>query len=151
MQATIIADTSCLILLEKIGELSLLHTIFGEIVTTQFIADEFGEVLPYWITIQNPMNKSSQLLLEITLDKGEASAIALALEMGNSLLIIDEAKGRKIAKQVGLTITGTLGVLAQAKLKGHIQVLKPLLEKIQQTNFRISEQLVQEVLKAVGE
>lgn len=151
MQATIISDTSCLILLEKIGELNLLHTVFGEIVTTQFVAEEFGEVLPYWITIQNPTNKSSQLILETMLDKGEASAIALALETGNSLLIIDESKGRKIAKQLGLAITGTLGVLAQAKLKGHIQLLKPLLEKIQQTNFRISEQLVQEVLKGVGE
>lgn len=99
MQATIISDTSCLLLLEKIGELSLLHTIFGEIVTTQFVADEFGEALPHWITIQNPTNKSSQLVLETTLDKGEASAIALALEIGNTLLIIDESKGRKIAKQ----------------------------------------------------
>ncbi|GAB3022455.1 DUF3368 domain-containing protein [Spirosoma pulveris] len=151
MQATIISDTSCLILLDKIGELSLLHTVFGEIVTTQFVADEFGEILPYWITIQNPTNKNSQLVLEATLDKGEASAIALALETGNSLLIIDESKGRKIAKQLGLTVTGTLGVLAQAKLNGHVPLLKPLLEKIQRTNFRISDQLVQEVLKEVGE
>ncbi|ADB36125.1 DUF3368 domain-containing protein [Spirosoma linguale] len=151
MQATIISDTSCLILLDKIGELSLLHAVFGEIVTTQFVADEFGEALPDWISIQNPTNKSSQLVLETTLDKGEASAIALAMETGNSLLIIDEAKGRKIAKQLGLAITGTLGVLAQAKLNGHIPFLKPLLGKIQQTNFRISEQLVREVLKEVGE
>ena len=151
MQATIISDTSYLILLEKIGELSLLHTVLGEIVTTQFVADEFGEALPYWITIQNPINKGSQLVLETTLDKGEASAIALALETSNSLLIIDESKGRKIAKQLGLAITGTLGVLAQAKINGHIPLLKPLLEKIQQTNFRISEQLVREVLKEVGE
>ncbi len=51
MRATIISDTSCLILLEKIGELSLLHTVFGEIITTQLVADEFGEALPHWITI----------------------------------------------------------------------------------------------------
>jgi predicted nucleic acid-binding protein len=151
MQAIIISDTSCLILLEKIGELSLLQTVFGKIVTTQFIADEFGEMLPSWITVQNPTNKGRQVALETTLDKGEASAIALALETNNALLIIDESKGRKVAKQLGLAITGTLGVLAQAKINGHIQLLKPLLEKIQQTNFRISEQLVREVLREVGE
>jgi len=54
MQATIISDTSCLILLEKIGELYLLQKLFGKIITTQIVADEFGSRLPEWISIQNP-------------------------------------------------------------------------------------------------
>lgn len=107
MQATIISDTSCLILLDKIGELNLLKKLFGEIITTQSVADEFGKNLPSWISIQNPTDLVSQLVLEINLDKGEASAIVLALELENCLLIIDELKGRKLAKRLGLTITGT--------------------------------------------
>ncbi|GAB4024023.1 DUF3368 domain-containing protein [Spirosoma koreense] len=91
------------------------------------------------------------MILEATLDKGEASAIALALEQDECLLIIDEQKGRKLARQLGLTITGTLGVLAQARLKGYIPALKPLLDKIKQTDFRISEQLILEIIKQVGE
>ena len=71
--------------------------------------------------------------------------------MKNCLLIIDEQKGRKLARQLGLTITGTLGVLVQAKLNGYIPMLSPLLDKIKQTDFRLSEQLIQEVLKEVGE
>lgn len=151
MQATIISDTSCLILLDKIGELKLLQQLFGEVVTTQIVADEFGKHLPNWIRVQNPNDITSQLVLEAAVDKGEASAIALALEMADCLLIIDELRGRKLARRLGLTITGTLGVLVQAKQNGYISMLKPLLDKVQQADFRLSEHLVQETLKEVGE
>ncbi len=151
MQATIISDTSCLILLDKIGELYLLQKLFGRVITTQIVADEYGKALPDWISIQDSKNRKNQFVLEAALDKGDASAIALALEQKNCLLIIDELRGRKLAKQLGLTITGTLGVLAQAKQSGYISMLKPLLDKIEQTDFRLSEQLVQETLKQVGE
>lgn len=151
MQAAIISDTSCLILLDKIGELNLLHKLFGEVVTTQVVADEFGQHLPDWIRIQNSNDVASQLVLETAVDKGEASAISLALELKDCLLIIDDSKGRKLAKQLGLIITGTLGVLVQAKQNGYISMLKPLLDKIKETDFRLSEQLVQETLKESGE
>ena len=71
--------------------------------------------------------------------------------MENCLLIIDESKGRKLAKYLGLTITGTLGVLVQAKRNGYLSALKPLLDRVKQTDFRLSEQLIQETLKEVGE
>lgn len=90
-------------------------------------------------------------MLEAVLDKGEASAIALALERENCLLIIDEVRGRKLANQLGLTVTGTLGVLAQARHNEYIPSLRQLLDKVKQTDFRLSEQLVQETLKQVGE
>jgi len=151
MQAIIISDTSCLIILDKIDELSLLQKLYDRVITTQLVADEFGKQLPHWISIENTSNASIQLVLEATLDKGEASAIALALEQKDCLLIIDELRGRKLARQFGLTITGTLGVLVQAKLNGYIPAIKPLLDKIKQTDFRLSEQLVQETLKLAGE
>ena len=151
MPVTIVSDTSCLILLDKIGELYLLQNLFGEVITTQTVADEFGNALPDWISIQNPTDRKNQLILEATLDKGEASAIALALEKEDCLLIIDELKGRKLAKRFGISITGTLGVLAQAKQQNHISLLKPLLDRIKKTDFRLCEQLIQETLRQVGE
>ena len=151
MQATIISDTSCLILLDKIDELDLLHKLFGEVITTQAVAEEYGKPLSLWVRIQNSKDLKTLLVLEAALDKGEASAIALALEQEGSLLIIDEYRGRKLAWQLGLTITGTLGILAQAKEKGLIPMLKPLLDRINQTDFRLSEKLVMEVLRQVGE
>ncbi len=91
------------------------------------------------------------MILETSFDKGEAIAIALALEKENSLLIIDELKGRKFAKRLGLTITGTLGILAQAKKSGYIPLLKPLLDKVKETDFRLNDQLIDDALNQVGE
>lgn len=115
MPATIVSDTSCLILPDKIAELYLLQKLFGQVLTTQIVADEFGRDLPDWIDIQSPIDIKSQLLLEAALDKGEAGSIALALEKEDCLLIIHELRGRKLAMRLGLTITGTLGVLATSQ------------------------------------
>lgn len=151
MPAAIITDSSCLILLDKINELELLRKMFAKVITTQTVADEFGMPLPEWITVQNPQDKTNQFILEASLDKGEASAIALGMEQEDCLLIIDELKGRKLAKRLGLNFTGTLGVIAEAKLSGHIPSVLPLIRKIRQTDFRLTEPLEKLILKRVGE
>lgn len=151
MPAVIIADASCLILLEKIQALHMLQQLFGHVVVTDIVAEEFGLPLPEWVSIQVPQDGRRQQLLALTLDRGEASAIALALEQANSLLIVDDSQGRRVAQQLHLTITGTLGVIVQAKQSGHITAVRPFLDAIAATNFRMSEQLVQLVLKQAGE
>jgi predicted nucleic acid-binding protein len=151
MQKVIISDTSCLILLDKIGELELLQTLFGRITITNEIADEFNKELPNWFSIQAPKNRMYQVILEASLDKGEASAIALAVEEKDCLLIIDDSKGRKYAEKLHINITGTLGILINAKLSGHIASVKPLLEKIKKTDFRITSDLEIIILKKAEE
>jgi predicted nucleic acid-binding protein len=118
MQRIILSDTSCLILLDKISNLSLLNKVYGQVVVTPEIAFEFGKALPPWIEVHTPRNITFQKILEASLDKGEASALALALEQEDCLIIIDDLKGRKFAIQFGLKITGTLGILVEAKRKG---------------------------------
>jgi predicted nucleic acid-binding protein len=86
--SAVITDTSCFILLDKIGALSLLNELFTNIVTTPEIADEFNGPLPQWVQIKSVHDKSRQLLFEENVDAGEASAIALAIETPSSLLII---------------------------------------------------------------
>lgn len=151
MQQAIISDTSCLILLEKINELDILRQMFGKILITHEIAVEYDLTLPPWIEITKPKNNKFKLGLENSIDLGEASAIALALELENSLLIIDDLKGRKVAEFYGLKITGTLGILISAKLNGLIPSIKPILNKIKSTNFRISLALENEILVKCGE
>lgn len=151
MQKTILSDTSCLILLEKIGELDLLHEVFGEIVITQTVADEYGLPLPVWMSVQNPNNQNYQKILETSVDKGEASAIALAVELADCLLIIDDLKGRNLAQTLGIKITGTFGVILEAKLSGKISSVKPLLTKIKQTDFHFSTQIEKQILKKASE
>lgn len=85
------------------------------------------------------------------IDKGESSAIALALETPNCTIILDDYKARKIAEQLGLHFTGTIGVIVKAKLNGVIPSIKPLLSKIRSTDFRLSSELELLALKEAGE
>lgn len=149
MPKTIISDTSCLILLTNIGELDLLHTLYDQIVTTLDIAIEYGEPLPEWVEIRQVNDKSRQQILELQIDKGESSAIALALEIPGSLIILDDYKARKIAQQLSIAFTGTIGV--KAKLSGAIPSIKPLLAKIKSTNFRLSADIERQALEAANE
>lgn len=150
MHSVIVSDTSCLILLSKIGELELLEKVFGKITITEAVKSEFKDPLPEWITIINPSSNLHKGL-EFILDPGEASSIGLAVELKDCLLIIDESKGRKISRELGVNVTGTLGVLLTAKQKGIITSLKPIIIKINTTNFRLSENLIGEVLFMANE
>ena len=151
MHKTIISDTSCLIILTNIGELDLLKRVYGQIITTSDIEKEFGEKLPDWIMIENVKDQSTQRILELQIDKGESSAISLSLELSNSTLILDDFKARKIAQQLGLSVTGTIGVIVKAKLNGIIPSIKPYIERIKETNFRISDEIEIQALKQAEE
>lgn len=147
----VISDTSCLIALTKLDALSILRSLYRQIIVTEEIADEFGETLPNWIEIQKVRNINYQKALEQSLDKGEASAIALASEFDDVLLIMDDLKGRKEALRLGYRITGTLGVLAKAKQEKTIEQIKPYLIKLREVGFRISEEIETELLRKAGE
>ena len=112
---------------------------------------EYGEQLPDWIEVQQTNDPYRQQLLEMQIDKGEASAIALALEGEDNILILDDWKARKWAERLGLSVTGTLGVIIKARNTGLIASIKPYLYKIRDTNFRISEELEQIALKEANE
>lgn len=141
MHSTIISDTSCFIILSKIEELDLLRKIYGQVITTTEIAEEFKQTLPDWVIIETVSDKYRQRILEMQIDKGESSAIALALETPESILILDDDKARKVARNLDLTYTGTIGIIIKAKLNGIIPSIKPCLEKIKNTNFRVSVEL----------
>src|SRR5580700_8808617 len=96
MPETIISDTSCLIILSNIGELDLLQKLYHHIITTIEIANEFGQPLPDWIEIKASANWHYQQILELQIDKGEASAIALAIEFTDCMLIVDDYKARRV-------------------------------------------------------
>ena len=81
MNKIIISDTSCLIALSNIGLLNLLNDLFQEIIITQEVKDEFGENIPDWIIIMKVKNITRQAEVALRLDNGEASSIALALEI----------------------------------------------------------------------
>jgi len=148
---TVIADTSCLIALSKIEAIELMGKLYEEVYITDDIAVEFGENLPEWVRIGKVKNKRYQQLLKLSLNLGEASAIALALEMNDVLLILDDLKGRKEAEKLGFRITGTLGILFKAKIVGLIPELKSYIEKLKAVGFRISPKIEEEILRKSNE
>ena len=151
MPKIVISDTSCLILFHKIGEFDLLKKVYVDISTTPEVAEEFVELLPKWIKIESVKDKKYQSFLETQVDLGEASAIALAKEMDEPLLLLDDLKARKLAKKLNLNFTGSLGVINKAKQIGVIDEIKPILNKILSTDFRISKQIIHELLSLNNE
>jgi predicted nucleic acid-binding protein len=147
----IISDTSCLIILDKIDKLELLRKMGKKVFVTPIILKEFGKTLPDWILVASPENSHYQQILEMDLDEGEASAIALSLEMEDPILMLDELKGRKVAEKLNLRYSGTFGLILRAKQIGILERVKPILEKIKLTNFRFNDKLFEKVLEQAGE
>jgi uncharacterized protein len=106
-----------------------------------------------WIQVQ-PLIQSQTVvqLLRQTLDQGESEAIALALEQQADLVLLDERDGRKMAKSLGLNITGVLGILLKAKQSGSLSLLKPALDDLTQiAGFRIAPTLMAQILAMDGQ
>ena len=105
-----------------------------------------------WIVHKNITNKALAMSLENDLDKGESEAITLALDLKADLLIIDERAGRFAASQLGLNISGILGILLDAKNHNVIPQIKPFLDNlIVKSGFWIRNDLYNRILKAAKE
>ena len=151
-ETVVVSDASCLIVLERIGELPILEKLFGEIKITEEAAAEFGETLPDWIKVVAVKDKEKTTFLELNLDNGEASSIAYCLEQTRAvLLVIDERKGRRIARELKLNIIGTLGLIVKAREKGIITSVAPILDRLENADFRISQNLKNDILDIFGE
>jgi predicted nucleic acid-binding protein len=133
----IIADTSSLIALKDIDKLDILETLCGNVFITPQIASEYWGVLPEWIKILEVKDTTKVQGLNKSLDLGEASAIALALETKNNLLILDDGKARRFATALGINITGTIGLLITAYRNGFLADLPETIEKLRKKNFRM--------------
>ena len=151
MHSIVISDTSCLILFHKINELELLRKVYDSVLTTPEIANEFSEELPDWIKIESVQDKKYQEFLATQVDLGEASALALAKEKDSPLLLLDDLKARKLASKLNLKYTGTLGVINRAKQIGVLEKVKPIIEKLLSTDFRITENIIDELLRKNNE
>ena len=150
MDKIIFSDTSCLIALSNIGMLHILKDLFEEVLITPEVNDEFGNQLPNWIIVSQAKNKLKQTEIENKLDKGEASSIALALEIPSSTLIIDEVKGRNIAKNLNIEIIGTIGIIILAGKKGIVNDVISIVLKLVNNGFRLSNEIVDRIIENYG-
>ena len=88
--------------------------------------------------------------MSLILDLGEAEAIALALEM-DSMILIDERKGRNYARDLNLTIRGTLGLLLEAKKKGKVKSVTECIDKLKRVGYYLDDKLIEALLIKSGE
>jgi hypothetical protein len=136
----IISDTSPLVCLLHLNKIDLLKDLFGQVIIPAAVASElinantinqqFFQSYPFF-QIRTALNAEEVLQLRNVLDAGESEAIVLSKELNADLLLIDEDRGRKFAIKYGLRIKGVLGVLLQAKEKGLISRIRPLIERLQ--------------------
>ena len=147
----VISDASPIIALVDIGKLELLQKLYQRVVITDIVRSEVQADLPEWIEVSNEYDQKQFQILQLELDPGEASAIALALANPESRIILDESKGRSVAKRLGLKVTGTIGIIVKAKEEGIIISGKEILEKLEQQGFWFSESLKSSILSRLRE
>ncbi len=159
----VVSNSSPLVSLSAIGRLELLRNLYGMITIPRAVHREVvlqgsgrpgaAEVHSFeWIICCDVRTPNIVTALQSKLDHGEAEAIALALELQSDLLLMDERLGRMEAARFSLRFIGTLGVLIEAKARGHLQEVKPALDELSiNAGFRMSEELRIRVLKQAGE
>ena len=153
----IVSNSSPLIALAKIGMLDILRNdidipkaVFDEITKPE---KEYAKELHEWgkDKVIEVENRKAVEYLELIIDGGEAETVVLAEELNVDAVLIDDLKARKIAKFRGLNVIGTVGVLLNAKDKGLISDIKPLLDELIKKRRRISEELYGHALELAKE
>ena len=157
-----IINSSPFIALGCINKIYLLTELFSEVLIPQEVYNE-TVVNGKNSDVLNAVKANSKfkilaatniILMEFLndhLDKGESEVIALAKEVGVTTVVIDEAKGRKIARRHGLNVIGSLGILVLAKNKGLISHIKECIEQMERYGIRIGNDLKAQVLQMAGE
>lgn len=159
----VVSDTTTLSNLVIIEHTHLLAALYGKIILPQAVADELRKLTSHerlvnqfleqdWVSVRIVQRNDYINLLRQQVDIGEAEAIALAVEVNADLLLVDEKKGRTLAKALGLSVIGTLGILIAAKQAELIPTVGILVDRlITEAGFWIHEPLRKQVLESVGE
>jgi len=159
----VVSNTSPIINLAVVGQLDLLKMLYNKVIIPQAVFREItidgvgqpGAVETQklgWIESKPVSDRAFTIALLRELDAGEAEAIALAVELGADLLLLDERRGRSVASRLGLRFIGLLGVLIEGKQKGYISEIKPVIDDLMmRASFWISPKLYAQVLQVAGE
>lgn len=159
----VVADTSVLLNLCRVGQIELLVRLFREVVTPPEVAAEFhrlaaqvprfaGLNLPAWVRQQSASGVPDMVRTTTGLDPGESAALALAVEIQADAILVDERRGHAVAVQLGLRPVGVLAILLQAKSLGALDCLAPVIDRLQtEAGFWIAPPLRARVLQLAGE
>ena len=158
----VVVNTTPLIALSCVGQLYILKKLYGEIIIPEAVYKELSVKAESickkevdssldWIRVDKIKNQMAKNMYKTQLHDGEVEVMILAQEVAADVVIIDDANAKKHAKYLKLPVTGTLGILIKAKKSGYIDELKPILQRMVESNIYISQNLVDLCLKQVGE
>ncbi|MBR6028634.1 MAG: DUF3368 domain-containing protein [Clostridia bacterium] len=157
----VVSDSTPLITLMKAMQLDLLHKLFGEIAIPQAVFSELTSNSSFRDEADLIRNSDYIRVVQVShpdhvdilcraagLDRGESEAIVFADESKADLLLMDEAKGRQVARNMNIPILGSIGILIRAFQAGHLseQELASSVDRIRHANRHISERLLQQAL-----
>lgn len=159
--AEVICNTSPFQYLHQIGKLEILPGLAGRVVVPPAVVAELAEGreqgvdLPdladlAWVTVRAPQSSAAAPLIA-DLGPGETQVLMLALESPGALVVLDDARARRVAEMRRIPLTGTLGLLLDAKRVGLIPSVKPCLERLQTLGFRLARPTRAAVLRLAAE
>lgn len=157
----VVVNTTPIIALSLLGHLGLLERLYSDVAIPEAVRDEVlrggrGNLgvaelrAAHWLKVLAIEDAWHAELLS-DLDRGEAEVLVLASERRARLVILDERLARRHAQRLGLSLTGTLGVLLRAKESGLVKVVGPLIEQLRRGGIRLSSALVEKCLILAGE
>ena len=154
----VLSNTTPLIALADLNQLDLLHKLYDIVVIPQAVMDEITSEPARsrvsgcdWILIEDIGDPSQRNGFTARLHAGEVDTIVLAGEQEADLVIMDDAEAKKTAKDKGLNVIGTMGVLVRAKQKGFLDKVEPVMNSLIQDGLYISDSVRDLVLELAGE
>ncbi len=158
----VVVNTSPLILLAKIGQLDLLAHLYNQVVLPKAVwAELLEKPSPETKQIEQlieagvlrPQKALPQSLSQVSPDlgRGEQEAIALAVQLQAALVILDDQEGRRIARQKSLVVTGTIGVLIEARERGLLSSIRRELDRLIEAGMWLDELFYYRILQEFGE
>lgn len=152
----VIADTGPVNYLLLIGHVEILPALFERVILPSAVKDELADRdtpslvrkwiadPPVWVDVRQTSSRTNASMAE--LGAGETAAITLAAELHADLLLMDDRRGVIAALERGLTVTGTMGLLARAAKHGLLD-LADAFARLKRTNFRYRQEIMDTLLK----
>ena len=157
----VVVNSTPLIILCGVGKLNILKELYGEIIIPPAVFREVTakkdsacsqiQSAGAWICVEPIKDQAEKKMYKAKLHDGEVEVMILAQEQNADLVILDDNAAKKTAKYLGLTVTGTLGVLIKAKRQGIITEVRPIVSEMRQKGFYVSKVVERMVLEQVGE
>ncbi|MEM9997513.1 MAG: DUF3368 domain-containing protein [Bacteroidota bacterium] len=149
--AFVVTDASPLIGLERAGYLDIIPAVFAQVAAPPAVVAEVGHT-PVWLGVVQPQDAMLVAQLRaVPFGAGEAEVLAVATERRDVTAVLDERRARAYAQRQGVPVVGTVGMVLQAKRRGHLQAVRPVLDALRASGFRVGDGLYAEALARAGE